>query len=172
MNPDDSVSHIAAAYGWSDEDLNPEIGPLARRFAPVRPATAGLSLDSRVVIAPTAGHFADHYLGEPDSGQHLIVTIAEYPSASQARRHLAMVLHNCMTKLTDCRARGLELGELCYCDGHDPPLGLIFVRSNVFVDVASVGVNPVPAVDAAAEVDGQIRDHIATQEGADHAEPI
>lgn len=165
MELEEVLSRIAARYGLSDADLRGETAlPAARRFAPARPLAGDLPFHARLVMSPMAGHFADHYLAAPADGRHVIVTIAEYPSATDARTHLAMVLNNCMAILP--RRRDLDAGELCFCGPDDPPLSAVFVRRNVFVEVASVGAVPVPIADIAAEVDRQILEHIELRTGA------
>jgi hypothetical protein len=173
VGPNEVAARVAALYGWKDEPLAGETAPrLASSFAPPRPASDDLRLDSRVALGPTAAHFADHYLGAPGEGRHVIVKIAEHSSPAEARMHLAMVLNEWMTILPSCRERGLDLGDMAYCGPDDPPLSALFVRGNVLVEVASVGSTPVAVADMAADTDRQILDHIEARKGTDDAESI
>lgn len=169
---DDHIERVRAAYGLAASPGEGDLRPRTRHFVPDLSGTPSLAFQIRVPTSRTASHFADHYVGAEGGELHVIVSVAEFATAAEAREGLVRILAHAMAvALPRCRDRGIEVGELCYCAPADPPSQIAFTRANVLIDIASVGRTPV-AVDAlAARVDRQIEDRLRTRPAVTPATP-
>jgi len=168
MATEDYLDAIKAHYGFDGWLAADEAGrpALAHFIADLGPDT-GLALKARTPTAARRGHYADHYVlpseadadGEPSV--HVLVNVATCASAVEAKEALIFALARVMAPhLPTCHDRGFELGDLGFCGLDDPPTLAMFVRNNLFVEVASVGRERTPVQALAQTIDSQIQDQL------------
>lgn len=168
MATEDFLDAIKARYGFDSWPAADEAErPVLEHFIADAGPDSGLTLKARTATAPRRGHYADHYVlpeeaaadGEPSV--HILADVATCATAAEAREAMIFALARTMAAdLPTGRDLGLELGDLSFWGLDDPPTSVMFVRNNLFVQVASVGRVPTPVQDLAQTLDRQIMDQL------------
>lgn len=108
------------------------------------------------------GGYAD-YFQSVDMPQHRIMArVIEYPSYDTAL--LAMleeVSLSMAATLPRLDTLGIKIGDIGFTGYETTPTRIVFVRHNVFLDVRSIGEEPVSVIDFAKFADQQVQEAVA-----------
>lgn len=158
---------IKEAYGFSEwgERARNVATPLSRGFLPKTEEIAEHELEERVPFPDQRNAFIDYYRGVADPDVRFAVTVVEHATVEQAHEGLVDLLSTCMApSLPRIEEKGIDAGDVGFAGHGDLQRAAFFARSNILIQVESVGARQISVKGLAELIDQQILAHIKAGE--------
>lgn len=89
----------------------------------------------------------------------VVITTYEFESVGEAHEGLINAVMTYMAPtLPTCESKGIEIGDVCFGCHSDIQTSLIFARSNILVEIDSIGTHDLSVVEFAQKVDQTLKE--------------